>query len=161
MTPFFWWGGFLGALMAANVCLVVILRKQWVEHERLTFPIAQVMLELTGASGTSGRLSVLVRSRLFQTGFWLVLGLLVTRSARFVARLRAEGNRDPVIISSLQKNTLALIMILLLMSAALRTLPPGPHVSLSILVMMASLGFVTAHQRSSQLLPVHARAESA
>ncbi|MCZ6632857.1 MAG: hypothetical protein O7G87_05585, partial [bacterium] len=76
MTPFFWWGGFLGALMAANVCLVVILRKQWVEHERLTFPIAQVMLELTGASGTSGRLSVLVRSRLFQTGFWLVLGLL-------------------------------------------------------------------------------------
>ena len=76
IIPLFWWGGFLGALLAVNICAVVILRKQWMEHERLAFPIATALLELTGVSGTSGKLSTLVRSRLFQIGFWLVLGIL-------------------------------------------------------------------------------------
>lgn len=28
LTPFYWWGGFLWAVLLANFCLVVILRKQ-------------------------------------------------------------------------------------------------------------------------------------
>ncbi|MCZ6632792.1 MAG: hypothetical protein O7G87_05255, partial [bacterium] len=69
--PLFWWGTFLGAVLAVNLCLCVILRKQWMEHERLAFPIASALLELTGVSGTRGTLTALVRSQLFRIGFWI------------------------------------------------------------------------------------------
>ena len=77
IVPLFWWSGFLGAILLANVCLAVILRKQWMEHERLAFPIATGLLELTGVSGSQGTLSALLRTRLFQVGFWAVLGAIV------------------------------------------------------------------------------------
>ena len=35
-TPLFWWTCFLGAVAFAVFCLVVMLRRQWVDHERLT-----------------------------------------------------------------------------------------------------------------------------
>ncbi|OGG48996.1 MAG: hypothetical protein A3F84_14260 [Candidatus Handelsmanbacteria bacterium RIFCSPLOWO2_12_FULL_64_10] len=73
-APLLWWGGFLGAVLLAGFCLSVILRKQWMEHERLAFPIATALLELTGVSGSGQAFSTLVRSRLFQVGFWVVLG---------------------------------------------------------------------------------------
>ena len=74
IVPAFWWGGFLGAVLLANVCTAVILRKQWMENERLAFPIATGLLALTGVSGSQGTLSTLLRSRLFQAGVGLVLG---------------------------------------------------------------------------------------
>ena len=46
IPPLFWWGIFLLALYATSVCLMAIFRKQWVEHERITFPLAQLPLEL-------------------------------------------------------------------------------------------------------------------
>ena len=33
--PVFWWLSFLGAILFTGACLIVILRKQWIEHERL------------------------------------------------------------------------------------------------------------------------------
>jgi hypothetical protein len=44
--PLLHWGLFLLALYAAMVCAAVILRRQWMEHERLLYPVAQVPLEL-------------------------------------------------------------------------------------------------------------------
>ena len=76
VAPLFWWGGFLGAVLLGNFCLTVILRKQWMENERLAFPIATALLELTGVSGSKGTLSALLRSRLFRIGFWVVFGIL-------------------------------------------------------------------------------------
>ena len=76
ITPFFWWGTFLGALLLASFCLSIMLRKQWTEHERLAFPIAAALLELTGVSGSKGTLQALVRTRLFRIGFWSVFSLL-------------------------------------------------------------------------------------
>jgi len=74
-APLFWWGGFLGAVMLANFCLVVLLRKQWMENERLAFPIAAVVLELTGVAGSEGTLARLIRSGFFRGGFLTVLGV--------------------------------------------------------------------------------------
>jgi hypothetical protein len=74
-APLLWWGGFLGAVLLASLCLVVLFRKQWMEHERLSFPIAAVVLELTGVSGSEGTLSRLVRSWPFRAGFLTVLGV--------------------------------------------------------------------------------------
>jgi len=47
LTPFLVWGGFFFALAFATVCLSSILRREWVDHERLTFPTVVVPLELT------------------------------------------------------------------------------------------------------------------
>lgn len=76
IAPLVWWGGFLGAVLLSGLCLSVILRKQWMEHERLSFPIATALLELTGVSGSERTFSTLIRLRLFQIGFGVVLGAI-------------------------------------------------------------------------------------
>ena len=64
-----WWGLFVGAILTINLCLSVLLRKQWMEYEKLSFPVATALLELTGVSGTTATLRTLVKNRLFQMGF--------------------------------------------------------------------------------------------
>jgi hypothetical protein len=76
VTPVLWWGFFLGALLTANLCLSVLFRKQWMEHEKLAFPIATVLLQLTGASDETGRINDLIRNRLFRIGFGITLAII-------------------------------------------------------------------------------------
>lgn len=40
VVPLFWWLSFTGVIFLACVALGTILRRQWVEHERLAFPFA-------------------------------------------------------------------------------------------------------------------------
>ena len=42
IEPLIWWGIFLLALYIAMVSIAVILRRQWMERERLSYPITQV-----------------------------------------------------------------------------------------------------------------------
>ena len=56
ITPLFWWTCFLGAVAFAVFCVVVMLRRQWVDHERLTYPIVEVGTLLTETQ-QGGRLS--------------------------------------------------------------------------------------------------------
>jgi len=44
--PLLWWGVFLLALYVTMVSVAVILRRQWMERERLAYPIAQVGLAM-------------------------------------------------------------------------------------------------------------------
>jgi len=81
ISPFFWWGTLFGAVLVVNICVSVIFRKQWMEHERLSFPVATVLLELTGASGTSGTIASLVRSPRFWLGFGVVFGAYAWNAA--------------------------------------------------------------------------------
>ncbi|MDE2847151.1 MAG: hypothetical protein OXO51_10620, partial [Gemmatimonadota bacterium] len=48
ISPLLWWMSCFGALMWTGACIVVILRKQWVSHERLRFPLGEVALNLMG-----------------------------------------------------------------------------------------------------------------
>jgi hypothetical protein len=75
VTPVLWWGFFLGALLTANLCLSVLFRKQWMEHEKLAFPIATVLLQLTGASEETEKINDLIRNRAFRIGFAVTLGI--------------------------------------------------------------------------------------
>lgn len=45
-VPLAWWMTFAGAVFILSFCLMVVLRKQWVEKERLVFPLAEVPLEM-------------------------------------------------------------------------------------------------------------------
>ena len=46
VEPLLWWGLFLTALYITMVSIAVILRRQWMERERLAYPIAQVGLAM-------------------------------------------------------------------------------------------------------------------
>jgi len=47
LLPVLWWSAFLFALLFVMLCINVIVRKQWVEREKLSYPIIQLPLEMT------------------------------------------------------------------------------------------------------------------
>jgi uncharacterized protein DUF6785/uncharacterized protein DUF6784 len=60
--PVLGWLGFIGAMLLVFLCLGAVLRKQWTEHERLTYPVVQLPLALIQNPGG------LTHSRLFWIG---------------------------------------------------------------------------------------------
>lgn len=76
LYPLFGWGTLIAAILCAHLCISVILRKQWVENERLAFPVATALLEFTGVAGTQGTLAALARNRRFQYGFGITLAII-------------------------------------------------------------------------------------
>lgn len=51
IVPALWWSAFCFALIFVMLCINTILRKQWMESERLTFPIITLPLEMTQEEG--------------------------------------------------------------------------------------------------------------
>ena len=49
LGPTMWWMGFIVVFIFVMLCINTILRKQWTERERLTYPIIQLPLEMTDA----------------------------------------------------------------------------------------------------------------
>jgi hypothetical protein len=71
------WTLFLTLLWTTTLCITVVLRKPWVEDERLSFPLLYLPLDLTeGVSGRSDRLSFF-RDPVMWTGFLLAVGFNV------------------------------------------------------------------------------------
>jgi hypothetical protein len=62
-VPLAAWSSFGFGVFLASVCLMAIVQRQWITHERLTFPIAQVPLEMVrdpeGGGRRAGRLPLL------------------------------------------------------------------------------------------------------
>ncbi len=69
LIPILAWSLLLGALFLVGHCGAVLFRQQWVEHERLTFPLAQIPLSVTTAG--AARRPALYR----RTGVWLGLAV--------------------------------------------------------------------------------------
>ena len=51
ITPIFSWSIVVFLLMVIFLCLTTIIRRQWVENERLAYPIIQIPYEITARSG--------------------------------------------------------------------------------------------------------------
>jgi len=66
--PLFWWLSFIVAALIVSICLASMLRKQWVENERLTFPLVQVPQNMAQWAGKRN-LPAMMTSRLFWLGF--------------------------------------------------------------------------------------------
>jgi hypothetical protein len=77
-VPVLCWVGFMAAMLLVFLCLSAIVRKQWTEHERLTYPVVQLPLALIQDPGG------LLRNRLLWIGF-AVAGMLDLESG--LARL--------------------------------------------------------------------------
>ncbi|MSS72034.1 MAG: hypothetical protein EXS64_11155 [Candidatus Latescibacteria bacterium] len=65
-VPLAWWAALVVALVWTTACAVVLLRKQWAEHEKLVFPLAAVAVEMT--ESVDGRPPGFTRGRLFWGG---------------------------------------------------------------------------------------------
>jgi len=96
-TPLAAWSGFLLALFTCTFCLMSLLQRQWVTHERLTFPLAQIPLEMvTSRRAATGE----PRGRLTTSwAFWI--GLLIAFSVNFVSTLSQKIPAIPSIPISL------------------------------------------------------------
>ena len=71
VVPVFWWMTFVGAAACVALCLMVVLRKQWVENERLEFPLMEVGLQVARiGEGEAGKPPLLAQ-RIFRMGFWI------------------------------------------------------------------------------------------
>ena len=49
MRPTLWWTSFIIAASTIMICLNVIVRKQWTEHEKLAYPIIQLPYGMTSS----------------------------------------------------------------------------------------------------------------
>ncbi len=78
LTPISRWAEFMALFYLATFFLCAIVRKQWVERERLQFPLARVPLEFTEGAAGRGLLTDLFSNRTFQ------IGVLATAAFRFV-----------------------------------------------------------------------------
>ncbi|NQT85430.1 hypothetical protein HQ560_01615 [bacterium] len=76
LVPVAWWSAFLGAGIFASLCIVSILRRQWMENERLAYPLAQMTTELIHGADGSGERPPLLRSWLFWVGFAVAFGMV-------------------------------------------------------------------------------------
>jgi len=71
--PVLVWIGFIGTLLFVLQCVNVLIRKQWTDNERLTYPLVKLPIEIASSSlGDAGPARVpLFRNRLFWIGFAL------------------------------------------------------------------------------------------
>ncbi len=67
VQPALTWGIFLAAMYIAVLCLMLIVRRQWVENERLPFPLAQIQLAIIETPPRGKWLNSTFATR----GFWI------------------------------------------------------------------------------------------
>ncbi|MBI1928297.1 hypothetical protein HYR99_29140 [Candidatus Poribacteria bacterium] len=77
VTPILSWSIVIFLLMLIFLCLTSILRRQWVEHEKLAYPIIQIPLEITAQSGA------IFRNRLLWIGFAIAAGIDLLNGLQF------------------------------------------------------------------------------
>ncbi|MDO8586003.1 MAG: hypothetical protein Q7T82_03090 [Armatimonadota bacterium] len=76
--PILLWSGFLFLMLFCMMCINSILRKQWMDRERLAYPIAQLPLEMTAPK------SSFFRNRLMWAGFLIAAALETTNSLNYL-----------------------------------------------------------------------------
>ena len=70
LRPLLYWGVLAAALYLVMISAMVILRRQWIERERLIYPLVQVPLEMVGGEGPNGQ-AAFYRSAAMWVGFAL------------------------------------------------------------------------------------------
>ncbi len=78
LVPCTMWGLFILTLVLSMLCLVILLRRQWTERERLAYPLVQLPLDLT-AEGAP-----LFRNKLMWLGFGIAAAISVWNGFAFL-----------------------------------------------------------------------------
>jgi hypothetical protein len=75
VTPVLGWGSFAVALLAAMLCLGALMRKDWIERQRLTFPLTEIPLGLVGERPLPTLGGSVFRERILWIGFLIAATL--------------------------------------------------------------------------------------
>jgi len=67
IVPIVVWSLFLGVIIFVMLCINVIIRKQWIEREKLTYPIIQIPVAMTENGGAKAFFS--------NKGFWIAFAI--------------------------------------------------------------------------------------
>ncbi len=86
IEPLLWWGILLMALYVAMISSAVILRRQWMERERLAYPLTQVGLAMVRGEDEKGLVNAFFKSRAMWYGAAIPL---------FFGALKGLHNYDP------------------------------------------------------------------
>ena len=69
IKPLLCWIPAILALYFAMICTMVILRRQWIQHERLTFPLVQLPLAMIAEGEQTSRCKPFFKNPIMWTGF--------------------------------------------------------------------------------------------
>jgi hypothetical protein len=83
LEPMIWWTLFLTALAFTTICINVIIRKQWIEREKLTYPLVQLPFEMTRED--SGK--TFFSNRLLWIGFGIAAGINILNGLNYLYRV--------------------------------------------------------------------------
>ncbi|MXX04170.1 MAG: hypothetical protein F4X08_01750 [Gemmatimonadetes bacterium] len=104
LPPLFWWLTFFVMLFFMGACMSTIMRRTWVAHERLTFPLVRMAVDLIRHDDRTERtFPGFAYDRLFQMGFGLTLALMIWNIAAF------WGAISPIPIGALYRTTMILV----------------------------------------------------
>jgi hypothetical protein len=104
LPPLFWWLTLFMVLFFVGACLSTIMRKTWVEHERLAFPLVRVAIDLIRHDEqTTRRFPNFVYDRMFQMGFGVTFLLMAWNIAAF------WGTLPPIPIGVMHSTSLPLM----------------------------------------------------
>lgn len=103
-SPLFWWLTFFVVLFFMGACMSTIMRRTWVAHERLSFPLVQMAVDLIRHDdGTERTFPRFVYDRMFQVGFGATLALMIWNIGAF------WGAIPPIPIGALYRSTMVLM----------------------------------------------------
>lgn len=76
-VPLFWWLTLIVPLIFMGLCCAVMLRRQWVEHEKLVFPIMQIPLAFARGMSDGSHIPTFLREKPFWIGFSIPFGVMM------------------------------------------------------------------------------------
>lgn len=78
IVPAFWWMTVIAAFYGCCLFLMVILRKQWIEHERIDYPLMEMPLAVMEKDDRQGFFAIpIMNNPLFWAGFCLTLFIIL------------------------------------------------------------------------------------
>ncbi len=78
MWPIIAWSGLVIVLMFMMLCINIIIRKQWIDHEKLSYPLTTLPVELLGNT------SNLFRNKLIWLGFGIAFALEILAGLNYL-----------------------------------------------------------------------------
>ena len=78
MWPIVAWSGLVIVLLFMMLCVNIIIRRQWVDHEKLSYPLTTLPVELLGNT------SALFRNKLIWLGFGIAFGLEILAGLNYL-----------------------------------------------------------------------------
>ncbi|MBD3184903.1 hypothetical protein GF312_21650 [Candidatus Poribacteria bacterium] len=83
LEPMLWWTFFLTTLAVTTIFINVLIRKQWIEREKLTYPLVQLPYEMTRENSATS----FFKNRLLWIGFGIAAGIDILNGLNYLYRV--------------------------------------------------------------------------